>query len=303
MRVLVVVNKWWECDPVMNVLLHAQATPPLPWPTTLNQPHRRCNPKVPGKPNPSPQPRAIFPLSPRTSVEVWCISDLLEHLPDTPQYQSSSRQKMEVLPAILAGGPPALVIAVGTAATPTGTSLNGSVVIGTQIFMHDAYPLGSNPDSPWDSPWLDHPIPFALTATQFRTLTAISEPVEPRLLPAPLNAASHRLVCATYNAVAVASVNVTDSDDYTWADSESLAAQLGADVRNPPGSVETTHGLIRVIADDAPFLFVSGITDRVGYFSSEVGARPYSQSFAAAHNAGVAVAWMLPKIDSLTLTG
>lgn len=205
---------------------------------------------------------------------------------------------MDVLPAILAGGPPALVIAVGTAATPTGTSLNGSVVIGTRVFMHDAYPLGSNPDSAWECPLLDCPIPSAMTTTQFRALTAISESVEPRLLPAPLNGASHRLVCATYNTVAVASVNVTDYDDYAWADSESLAAQMGADPRNPPGSVETTHGLIRLMAEDSPFLFVSGITDRVGYFTSEAGARPYSQNFAAAHNAGVAVAWMLPKIDS-----
>jgi hypothetical protein len=33
-RVLLVVNKWWECDPVMNVLLHDNARPAniLGWP-------------------------------------------------------------------------------------------------------------------------------------------------------------------------------------------------------------------------------------------------------------------------------
>ena len=36
------------------------------------------------------------------------------------------------------------------------------------------------------------------------------------------------------------------------------------------GSVETTHGIIRLHAEDKPFLFISSIVDRVGYFDTEV---------------------------------
>lgn len=63
----------------------------------------------------------------------------------------------------------------------------------------------------------------------------------------------------------------------------------------PPSSNETTHGLIR-LQSDAPFLFISGITDTLGSFNAEVAPRPYSQNFAAAHNAGVVAAWLLPRI-------
>ena len=42
-RVLVIVNKWYECDPVMAVLLNDNARPAsyLGWPTQLNPPRKR----------------------------------------------------------------------------------------------------------------------------------------------------------------------------------------------------------------------------------------------------------------------
>lgn len=48
-RIVVVVNKWWERDPAMGVLLHAKARPQradaragtLPWYTVLHHPRRR----------------------------------------------------------------------------------------------------------------------------------------------------------------------------------------------------------------------------------------------------------------------
>jgi len=66
-RIVIIVNKWWECDPVMNVLLNDNARPAkaLGWPTTLNHPHRQ--PSAPLPLNPNPQPRAIFALK-NTSV-------------------------------------------------------------------------------------------------------------------------------------------------------------------------------------------------------------------------------------------
>ncbi|HYS80748.1 MAG TPA: hypothetical protein VEM76_08565, partial [Anaeromyxobacteraceae bacterium] len=62
------------------------------------------------------------------------------------------------------------------------------------------------------------------------------------------------------------------------------------------GSIETTHGLIRLQFRDKPFLFVSGITDSLGAFDHEVGTRPYAQNFVPAHNAGVVVAYLVPEL-------
>lgn len=73
-------------------------------------------------------------------------------------------------------------------------------------------------------------------------------------------------------------------------------------VTNPVASVETTHGIIR-LASNAPFAFISGITDRLNHFSDDVSAKDgkgndktEAQNFAAAFNIGVYLASMLPKI-------
>jgi hypothetical protein len=47
---------------------------------------------------------------------------------------------------------------------------------------------------------------------------------------------------------------------------------------------------------EAPFLFLSGITNRLGYLNEEQAPRAAAQNFGAAHNAGVALAWLLPLI-------
>src|SRR5688572_19567883 len=42
-RVVVIANKWWECEPLMFVLLHNNARPhaTLGWPSQLNHPRPR----------------------------------------------------------------------------------------------------------------------------------------------------------------------------------------------------------------------------------------------------------------------
>src|SRR5260370_28687928 len=93
---------------------------------------------------PKPVPRAVFPYS-NFQAEVWCISDVLEHLDSS--LQSSSEQKAKYLPKMFAYGvTPDLVIAVGTAQFPDpAVSENGNVVVGTKVVMVDGHPNGSNP--------------------------------------------------------------------------------------------------------------------------------------------------------------
>jgi hypothetical protein len=72
-RVVVVVNKWWECEPVLNTLLNPTATPAnFPWPVLA-----RMGPTPgPQQPATTALPRTIFAFN-SISVEVCCISDLL----------------------------------------------------------------------------------------------------------------------------------------------------------------------------------------------------------------------------------
>jgi hypothetical protein len=100
---------------------------------------------------------------------------------------------------------------------------------------------------------------------------------------------------AAANYAAIGDVNVTNYDDYAWADPAALKAFKRHDDTDPVGSLETTHGLIR-LQSEAPFLFISGITNRVGYFNMEVAPRAYAQNFVCAHNAGVVATWLLPRL-------
>src|ERR1700730_16673760 len=119
-RAIVIINKWWECDAALVPLfdLDAHAKDLLPWPAAadLHHPHQRTNPPVQRPPDSNITPRVTLRLE-NVIAEIWCISDLLEHLPDHPALQSSSWQKIQRLPAIIAAGEkPDCIIAVGTAA-------------------------------------------------------------------------------------------------------------------------------------------------------------------------------------------
>ena len=294
-RVLVVANKWWECDPILNVLLsdYAGSAPGLGWPGFLNHPRRRPDRTKPPSEKTWPVPRAIFTLS-NIAVEVWCISDFLEHLPDGPGYQSSSQRKIEQLPKIFVGQQPDFVLAIGTAAFPGEVSENGNVVVGTHTFLHNADP--QNPDSDWNGGPFDTVIGSALEPSAFASITSLESAALDRFLVPPLNRADQSKLIAACNYVALGTINVTDPKKYAAADKGTREAyETGHD----PGlakSLETTHGLIR-LQSDAPFLFVSGITNRVGHFVDEVSPRLYAQNTTAAHNAGVVLAYMIPRLD------
>jgi hypothetical protein len=117
-----------------------------------------------------------------------------------------------------------------------------------------------------------------------------------RFLPVPLNATENPTVLMNYDSVAASSVNVTDYAEYAVADAETLAAFSKLNSQDPVVSLETTHGLIRA-QSKAPFLFISGITDRVGYFDSDVKPRTYAQNTAAAHNAGIVLGQLIAGLD------
>jgi len=298
-RAMVVVNKWWECDPVMNALLHekawAKGTFQRPLLSNLRYPHFRPQPK-PSQPTDAAA-RAIYELT-NTQIEIWCISDLLEHLSEEASDQSSTERKAEQLPRIFAGNEPSLVIGVGTAGFPSEHSINGCVIIGTGIFIHNPYSDGSNTNSNWRGGPFDQVIHSNLGPDLFARLTSATADIYPRLavaynMPASKDELGAR---ADHSYVALGEVNITDYKDYKWTDKQTVKAYRDCGHQASPMSLETTHGLIRV-QSSAPFMFVSGITDRVGHFDSEVSRNEYIQNMLAAHNAGVAIAAMIPKID------
>ena len=288
-RVLVIVNKDWECAPVVGVLLNDEARPEELRDVPVDKPAQSDHTQA---------PRLIFTFN-DVRAEIWCISDLLSHLKRTADFQSSTEWKSKNIGVIFEGQEPSLVIAVGTAGYPNQHTENGSVVIGSRVFIHNAHPNGDNPASNWTQGPFDTMLDSSLTETLFNELTVIETSpkmeVLDRFLAPPLNPVSRGDLIARHDFVSLGVVNVTDYSEYGVVDEETIAAFVSANNISLARSLETTHGLIRV-QSDAPFLFISGIVDRVGHFAEEVQPRSYAQNFVGAHNAGIAVAWMLPRI-------
>jgi hypothetical protein len=298
-RVMVVVNKWWECDPALLAMLSDNARPPRsPWPSDLQPSRPRPDTAHLPPENAKPIPRAVFTYS-NFAAEVWCISDLLEHLDSS--LQSSSEQKAKYLPKMFSyGRSPDLVIAVGTAEFPdAAVSENGNVVIGTKVFMVDGNPNGSNPLSKWTTGPFEKLIDSTLSRSVFLELVSFDVPTASnRFLAVPLAPAFAPWVVADYINVALAAVNVTDYSEYALIDPLTAKIFWSKPRDGKAASIETTHGIIRVQCE-SPFLFVSGIVDRFGYFDQDVSPRSHAQNTAAAHNAGVVVSWILNKLDQL----
>jgi hypothetical protein len=292
-RILVIANKSWEADPLVNVLLSDRSRPAaLTDFVAVNHPLIR--PSGYAQPDPTAKPRISFKCG-KAAVEVWCVQDLMN-----PEVSgSSSAEKARVLPRSMVGDAPALVIAFGTAGFPDTANLNGRVVIGSRCLVHDPPTKESSRFVP--------KLTDALSATSlqqgfFRNIDAdVRFPAEARFLLPPIDPARPPIILAGHNWISLGSVNVTSYDDYVWTDAETIATFKTLDPKTTAGrtgSMETTHGIIRELSDPAKFLFVSGITDTVPFFDMQVTPRVYAQNFVAAHNAGVALAWLLPEVVS-----
>ena len=288
-RLLIIANKWFEVDPLLAVIWNGQARPPqiqditdIAWPSASEA--RPGDMVV--------RPRCALSLG-RWAIEIWCIQDLMNPFISS----SSTAEKARVLPLIFSyGAPPSTVIAFGTAATPSDESFNGSVAVGARIYMHDAHADSPNPASTWHNPRMDKLIPSDFPAEffdQLKTDSYLRENIAKRLLAAPANPAKEAALLIDERGTAVSTVNITDPGEYDKIDPKS-AALCEASGGKPVLSVETTHGVIRV-QTEAPFLFVSGIANRMLHYGDE-NKGAYRQNFAAAHNAGIALAWALPAI-------
>ena len=212
------------------------------------------------------------------------------------------------------GKAPDLVLAFGTAGIPSPESMNGCVTIGTRIYVDDPW-LDAKPEERAEQvdrfgPLLGDEIKDArdtrigspqLRDTLFSVDMAydIRHAAEARFLRAPVEPAALPRILAGHGFASLGTINVCDYDDYVWADEETLRLFETQVRQREIGSMETTHGLIRLTWPKTAFVFVSGLTDRVPMFNAEVAPRKYAQNFAAAHNAGVTAAFLVAEFTRL----
>lgn len=292
-RICLVVNKWWEADPILAVLTNEDARPAsLKWPKILDYPRQHAQA--------SSEPRLVFDQMRNIEAELWCISDLLARFPQKSRYQSSSERKMEVLPLIFTDRSYDLVVAAGTAShTPASDNRNGSVYVGTKLYLHDAHPGSSNPDSQWSFDHFDEKLSSTLDREMFDVIAGFGDALDAYLLPEKLNPGSPLSVEANHDYVDINDINVTDYTEYEEKDQEALAAYTERYSDGDNAVLETTLGLVSVAAGlETPFFYVAGIANRVGKFSEDIPHPPYAQNTIASHNAGVVLANVLDRLES-----
>lgn len=305
LRVVVVANVYHEADGLMAALSnqmahspnlsapysHAGAIPGYPsWP---RWPRVQTNPPAP--PKDSGIPRCLIDVfkapsdpAPTATMEIWCIDDLANT-------KGASGAKVTAMQQITNyTNPPSVpdgVIAFGTGGYPGLASNDGCAAIGGTVFIHDA---SNGAPGAWTWPnHMDTLIPSNIPASFFSnvsadqtTLTAItSEMIAPQTHPAGIL----QLIIAA-DAVAVSSVN--EPPPYCDADTNSIIQAQAKGATNIT-SVETTHGVIRSMWPDAPFIYVTAIPNRVCHFPDEA-RNSYAQEFPSSHNAGVALKHVIP---------
>ncbi len=341
--IVIIANKAWEAEPLVHAFLEPHARPETVAVTRVRYtppfvprgadgkvkvvPRLEATCEVLGAVRQSQPKRRLVPTRRRARVQVWCLEDLL---PPTVN-PSSSPAKWLLLKEIFAavrkrlGRNPDLVVAFGTAGIPSAQTFNGCVAIGTRCLVHDPFaalpaaqrvlplPHSTATEPMWSDPRCDQVLPstvgtpkFNLPATLANKLPYLAaiDAAEARLLAEPNHPARDALVFVNNAFGATSTVNVVDYGDYIWADAQSQAVYRAQQQQSEIASSETTHGLIRLAAEDScggipPFLFCSGLTDSSNLFDMEVTPRVYAQNFVAAHNAGMALVWLVPQFTVL----
>jgi hypothetical protein len=300
-RIMVLANKTWEVDPLVEVFRNPEARPPI---FPASDTPRKITVKRNDATTKEVQARLSLKSGTGSMLEVWCVRDLMD---SPPKSSSSSEEKARVLKFLADADPkPSLIVAFGTAATAGTHSNNGCVVVGSSVFVFDAHPSGGNQESQWTHPDIGRLQDLsgqAVNAPLFNPkdgVLAVAQrsAIEARFLGPPIHAATPPTMIISPAHVALSNVNITDANDYAWADPAGLCAFAAAQPTQTAGSIETTHGVIRLMVPSQQFLFVSGIANRMGYFNMETAPRPYAQNFAASHNAAIALAWMIPVLMS-----
>jgi hypothetical protein len=315
LRIVVVANRYHEADGLMAALSNQMKQNP-----NLSYPYRVWSLQRPiyaPQPENSSFPRCLIDITKNPSdraasatMEIWCIDDLVNARGDSGAKVAGmeairrygSRQDGEKY-----GPAPDGVIAFGTAGYPGNVSNDGCATIGGTIFIHDAakdVPPYQGGNWAWQG-FMEKLVPSKTRATFFsgvasdnKLLKAISlEMISPQINPA----SALKLIIAP-DAVGISSVNIPPvpydptKDPYCDIDSTAIKQAQAQGATNIT-SVETTHGVIRSVWPDAPFIYVTAIPNRVCSFKQEASGI-YAQEFPASHNAGIALKYVVPYFAS-----
>jgi hypothetical protein len=290
MKIHIVANKNWEAEPLLNAFLTRKIYTNIGLPDDIRWPTVQ-SPGVQSA-------RARFVTKNQQSVKISCIQDFIV---DAARESSSQYKYEQALPRLFEADDSELVVCFGTAGYPVQIDVNGCVMIGHHFFVHSG--RDDNPHSQLNLPNEDTLIGLEGPDSNVGQLYSVARPDRlsaqiASLLQRPPNTTCRQLFISASNAnVAISNINITNYDDYLWADAIGIAAMAAVAPHHRCASVETTHGIVACYVLNnlkcSSVMWVSAITDREGLFDFEVTPM---QNYVCAYNAGLALAKI---IDSL----
>ncbi len=280
MNIHIVANKNWELEPLLNAFQTRKLYKNIELPDKMNWPLKEKSIIS--------SYRAIFTTKTGHSVKLSCIQD---YVLDSSKERSSQYKYEVAIPALLSEDDSQLIICFGTAGYPDSIDINGSVSIGHHFFIHNA--KTDNEESKFSL--ADEGQVFGKTSPAIGRFYEIFMPekegtaISSLLHRAPINPSKYPTISAKNTNVAISIINITNYDDYYWADRQGIGRFLSLNNHMRPSSVETTHGLIASHAKQRsiPVMWTSAITDREGFFDFEVTPM---QNYLCSYNAGIALA-------------
>jgi hypothetical protein len=296
-RIVIIGNKTWEVEPVTYAMTSPFFAKVQLAPSHVFLPHQHRNGEL--------RPTMVWQLSDDLVIELWCLQKIMtvDAAPfEYERHYSSSEQKFRHLPAIMQYHPrwPDLVIALASGSYPSEISYNGSVVVGSGCYINNARSDGSNPVSAWTHARMQEVIPSNVSPDFFdRMNLELATPASRqffarRLIKTPMHPGETAGILAHRDLLALSNVNMVDSEEYAIHFRSGLKKLETAAVLPTLGVVETTIGIIRLCVQEAPFLFISPITDRAGYYHVDVESRDIAQNFTACLNGGIVMSWLIP---------
>ena len=137
-------------------------------------------------------------------------------------------------------------------------------------------------------------LPFNINKKVFEILSpGFIQKVEFKFLKTPVNPSVRSALLASQFYSSLGSVNVTDYGEYSWVDKEAVNSFRKGEDKLPIGSLETTHGVIR-LSSDKPCMFISAIVDREGHFDLEVTP---GQNYTASFNVGIVLGQFITDLN------
>ncbi len=211
-------------------------------------------------------------------IEMFCLQDYIKK----DYFETNSKQKFKVLNKIFKNDFD-LTISIGTGTSNYSDICNGSVLIGGHTCIYNPYKNKSKNNLILNDDCIN--IIKSSTIERLKIDDEKCELILNNILQCPNVGGKRKCFKVSKSIVGLSVINIINFDDYSWADFDAINVFNEYNKNLEELSLDTTHGLVRLVTNKE-FLFINGITNRLGKYKMDFEPSFYTQGYVAAYNCG-----------------